>query len=107
MYLSSLLVCTYNGWTSSDLGRTDLVEHSIKLTSDKPIKIAAYNTQPHKQKVNEEKINEMLADRIIEESKLTFSSPVVLAKKTNGEWRFCVDFRALNDITIKDAYPIP
>lgn len=95
------------GWTSNDLGRTDLVEHSIQLTSDKPIKIAGYKTQPHKQKVIEEKINEMLADGVIEESKSPFSSPVVLAKKKNGEWRFCVDFRALNDITVKDAYPLP
>lgn len=95
------------GWTPNDFGRTDLVEHSIQLTTDRPIKIASYKTQPHKQRIIEDKVNEMLAEDVIEESKSPFSSPVVLARKKNGEWRFCVDFRALNDITVKDAYPLP
>ena len=34
-------------------------------------------------------------------------SPVVLIKKKDGTLRLCIDFRALNDITIKDAYPLP
>lgn len=95
------------GWTSNNFGRTDLVEHSIELTTHKPTKIAAYKTQPEKQRIIDEKIAEMLHDGIIEPSRSPFSSPVVLARKKSGEWRFCVDFRALNDITVKDAYPLP
>ena len=52
-------------------------------------------------------IRDMLANNVIRPSTSPFAAPVVLAKKHDGTWRFCVDYRKLNDITIRDSYPLP
>ena len=49
----------------------------------------------------------MLDHDIIEPSNSSWSSPIVMAKKADGTRRFCLDFRKLNQVTKKDAYPLP
>ena len=49
----------------------------------------------------------LLTDGVIEESCSPWASPVVLVKKKNGEWRFCIVYRRLNSITVKDSHPLP
>jgi hypothetical protein len=49
----------------------------------------------------------MLKQNIISPSDSPWSAPVVVAKKKDGKFRFCVDYRQLNKVTIKDNFPLP
>ena len=93
--------------TPNDFGRTNLVKHKINTTSDSPIRKRAYRTSPHMRSVIQSQVEDMLAQDIIEVGHSPWAEPVVMVRKKDGNWRFCIDYRALNSVTVKDAHPLP
>lgn len=88
------------------LGKTHLVEHKI-VTTGPPIKQRYYPLSPPKLNALNEEVDRMLELGVIAPSRSPWSNPVVMAAKKDGSLRFCLDARKLNDVTVKDSYPIP
>ena len=107
--LKKLLVRNQDAFASSseDLGNTSIYKHNIDTGTAKPIRQQARRLPIHQRAEAEAEVNKMLKRGIIELSSSPWASPIVLVKKKDGTIRFCVDYRKLNAVTIKDSYPLP
>ncbi|KAA3472910.1 reverse transcriptase [Gossypium australe] len=85
-----------------------LQDHRIPLNDEGVVvKIKPYRYPAIQKNEMEKLIQEMLQARIIRDNNSSFASPIVMVKKKDGSQRLCVDYRQLNQHTIKDKFPIP
>ena len=93
--------------TNEQLGRTEVVKHVINTGNAKPIKERLWCVPQYAVQEVDRQVDDMLKRGIIEPSNSPWAAGVVLVCKKDNTLRFCVDYRSLNSVTIKDAYPLP
>ena len=90
-----------------DFGRTGRKKHEIDTGNSAPIRQHVRRVPPAKRDEVQRLLGEMLQKKVVQPSTSPWASPVVLVRKKDGSTRFCVDYRKVNNITCKDAYPLP
>ncbi|KRZ65622.1 Retrovirus-related Pol polyprotein from transposon 17.6, partial [Trichinella papuae] len=93
--------------SDEDLGHTELASHRIDTRNAAPVKVPPRRLPPAQRPDVQRMVTDMLSRNVIEPANSPWSAPIVIVRKKDGSPRFCVDFRRLNDVTIKDAHPLP
>ncbi len=92
---------------TDDIGQTTLVQHRINTGDAIPVRLPPRRLPFHQRGEVKELLDKMITHGVIEPAHGPWASPIVLVKKKDGTKRFCVDFRRLNEVTQKDAQPLP
>jgi Reverse transcriptase (RNA-dependent DNA polymerase) len=102
------MLSKYSSMWTGQLGEISITQHRIDLIpAAKPIYQAPYRAGVKGREVEKEEVERMLKADVIEPANSEWASPVVLITKPDGSVRFCVDYRKLNAVTVKDSYPLP
>ena len=91
----------------SELGSATLGEHAIDTGDSPSIRQRHYRANPEVKKEIDKQVDKMMECDIIRESNSPWQSLVVMVMKKNGEYRFAIDYRALNMVTKVQAFPLP
>ncbi|GFX82117.1 uncharacterized protein TNCV_398471 [Trichonephila clavipes] len=86
---------------------TNILEHHINTGNSPPISVSPYSMSPVKKEILRKEIEDFLKKDIIEECESPYGTPVVLIPKPNNQFRLCIDYRKLNEVTVPDTYPLP
>jgi len=93
--------------SEGDLGLSNLITHCIDTGDAKPIRQPLRRYPPAHVEAISQQVDDYLKQNVIEPASSPWASNLVLVKKKDGSYRCCVDYRALNSVTRKDAYPLP
>ena len=93
--------------SSLDLGNFSAVQHTIDTGDATPVKLGLRRTPVHYVKEENELLNNMLLAGVIQPSMSSWAAAPVLVRKKDGGVRWCIDYRALNQRTKKDVFPLP
>jgi len=91
----------------TDIGYCDIIQHDIDTGGTYPLKQLPRRPPLSARLAEDDILDEMLQSGVIEPSQSAWASPVCLVKKKDGTYRFCVDYRRLNAVSKRDAFPIP
>ena len=84
------------------------VDHRIELVPGSvPPSRPTYRLSATELAELKKQLDELIKAGFIQPSKSPFGAPILFVKKKDGTMRMCVDYRALNNITIKNSYPLP
>ena len=82
-------------------------QHVIRLKETVPIRQRPYRMSQSQQKAMEEEVKFLLENGLAEDSSSEWASPCLMVPKPDGTFRMCTDYRKLNNVTVKDSYPMP
>lgn len=91
----------------NDYGYTTVVTHSIPTGEAPPIKQRHRRVPPQIYQEFKRHVQDLISQGVLQESRSPWASPAVIVLKKDGSVRFCCDYRKLNLVTCKDAYPLP
>ncbi len=83
------------------------IKHRIITDDVQPLRSHPYRNTVHEEDIIRKEIVQLLKDGIIRLSQSPWAAPIVLARKKDGTYRFCIDYRKLNSVTKRDNYPLP
>ncbi|KAG1440781.1 hypothetical protein G6F56_011776 [Rhizopus delemar] len=95
-------------WNNDTIGYTNLLEHKIIVKEDTlPISHRPYRLSLLEAEHLQNELDKYCKLGVISPPNSLWAAPVILVKKKNGDYRMVIDYRKLNAVTKKDAYPLP